>query len=194
MALVYSFILPFPTKGLIFGNFLVDFFITFFLVIYSSDVLGLAISALVKNTTAAMTVMPFVLIVQLIFSGTVFPLTGAASSLSDLTIAKWGQRVLCVEADLNNIPSQMARDEMKIIQNIDAFNDIKAYLTPEDSATLEKAISDEVSVAINRYTYRQIYEYKRSNVTKRWMYLILFTLVYAIVCVISLEFIDRDQR
>ena len=148
MALVYGLILPFPNEGLIFGNFLVDFFITFFLVIYSSDVLGLAISALVKNTTAAMTVMPFVLIVQLIFSGTVFPLTGAASSLSDLTIAKWGQRVLCVEADLNNIPSQMARDEMKIIQNIDAFNDIKAYLTPKDGAALEKAISNEVKVAI----------------------------------------------
>ena len=156
--------------------------------------LGLAISSLVKNTTAAMTVMPFVLIVQLIFSGTVFPLTGAASTLSDLTIAKWGQRVLCVEANLNNIPSQMARDEMKIIQNVQAFNDIKASLQPADAEAFENAVSKEINETISRYTYRQIYDYKRSNVTKRWMYLVIFTLVYALICVISLEFIDRDKR
>lgn len=194
MSMIYLFILPFPTEGLIFGSFIVDLFITFFLVIYSSDVLGLAISSMVKNTTAAMTVMPFVLIVQLIFSGTIFPLTGAASSLSNLTIAKWGQRVLCVEANLNNIPSQMVQDEMKIIQNVQAFQDVKKNLSPKDAASFEEAVSKEIGVAINRYTYRKIYEYKRSNVTNRWMYLVEFTLIYALICVISLEFIDKDQR
>ena len=194
MTLVYGFILPFPTYGLVFGSFFVDLFVTFFLVIYSSDVLGLAISALVKNTTAAMTVMPFVLIVQLIFSGTIFPLTGAAKSLSDLTIAKWGQRVLCVEANLNEIPSQMARDEISIIQSIDSVKKLKESLPKEYQDKFDQTITNEVNVAISRYTYRSIYEHRRSNVVSRWMYLVIFTLAYAFICVISLEFIDRDQR
>ena len=88
----------------------------------------------------------------------------------------------------------MARDEMKIIQNVQAFNDIKASLQPADAEAFENAVSKEINETISRYTYRPIYDYKRSNVTKRWMYLVIFTLVYALICVISLEFIDRDQR
>ncbi len=194
MTLIYDLILPFPARGLVFGSFFIDLFITFFLVLYSSDVLGLAISAMVKNTTAAMTVMPIVLIFQLIFSGTVFPLTGLAKSFSNITIAKWGQRILCVEANLNEIPSQMVRDEAAIIQNIDAIQELKENLPPDYAEKLDETIDDQVNMAISRYTYRKIYEYKKSNVLDRWGYLALFCLIYAAICTISLEFIDKDQR
>ena len=48
---------------------IVDFGISMFLITYASDMLSLWVSSLARTTTAAMTIMPFVLIFQLVFSG-----------------------------------------------------------------------------------------------------------------------------
>ena len=61
----------FPETGVFFPP-LLELMITFFLIIYSSDVLGLLVSGIVKNENTAMTVMPFILIVQLVMSGMIF--------------------------------------------------------------------------------------------------------------------------
>lgn len=81
----------------------------------AADMMGLAVSSVVKSTTTAMTVMPFLLIIQLIFSGSIFPLTGPAQKVSALTISKWGQRVLCIEANLNEIPSVALEQEPDLV-------------------------------------------------------------------------------
>ena len=47
----------FPETGVFFPP-LLELMITFFLIIYSSDVLGLLVSGIVKNENTAMTVMP----------------------------------------------------------------------------------------------------------------------------------------
>lgn len=194
MVFIYGIFTNFPKEGLIFGNFYVDLFITFFLVVYSSDVLGLAISSVVRNTTTAMTIMPFILIVQLIFSGSIFPLTGFAKSISNLTISKWGQRVLCIEANLNELPSELFDSEIDMIketQIVETLTDILPEEVVEDAwESMEKSLQD----FLHDYTYRKIYSYEEELVLRRWGYLILFTLLYAAVCVISLEFIDRDKR
>ena len=64
--------------GVVTPFFMVDLAMTFFLISFSSDMLSLMISSLSKNTTSAMTVMPFVLVFQLVFSGGVFALQGEA--------------------------------------------------------------------------------------------------------------------
>ena len=81
-----------------------ELFITFFWVIYSADVLGMAVSCIVKNETAAMTAMPFVLIIQLVMSGAVFSLDGAASVISHFTISRWGVNAICTTANVANMP------------------------------------------------------------------------------------------
>ncbi len=58
-----------PDKALITPWPVVDFAITLFLVTYCADMLALLISSFARTTTAAMTIMPFLLIVQLLFSG-----------------------------------------------------------------------------------------------------------------------------
>lgn len=68
--------------------------ITFFLIIYSSDVLGLMISAVVRKAEQAMTVMPFVLIIQLLYAGLIFELKGISDKISSITISKWGWRAI----------------------------------------------------------------------------------------------------
>lgn len=183
MIIIYRIFMQFPEKGLVTGNFYADVFICFFLILYASDMMGLAVSSVVKSTTAAMTVMPFLLIIQLILSGSIFPLSGPAKSLSNLTISKWGQRVLCIEANLNEIPSttlEQELEQLKIFGGLDTVVD----LIPEET----------VSDMSSKMTYRKIYDYKAELVTKRWLYLLGFVALFAAVSVLSLELVDYDKR
>ena len=52
----------FPAQGVVTRWGMVDMGITFLLTIYAADMFALMISAMVRNTTTAMTVMPFMLI------------------------------------------------------------------------------------------------------------------------------------
>lgn len=194
MVIIYGIFTNFPEEGLVFGSFYVDLYITFFLILYASDVLGLAVSSLVKNTTSAMTVMPFILIIQLIFSGSIFPLSGIGRQVSDLTISKWGQRALCIEANLNELPSELLDSELDMLRNMDSVKELKELLPAESWESLDGMVEDELQEFLHEYTYRRIYKYEKELVTRRWGYLLAFIAIYAAVCVISLEFIDRDKR
>ena len=65
-------------------------FISFFLIIYASNALGILISALVKNTETAMTVMPFVLLIQLVLAGNIKLEKLYLQAISCLMISKNG--------------------------------------------------------------------------------------------------------
>lgn len=194
MVFIYGIFTNFPKEGLVSGNFYIDLFVTFFLVVYSSDILGLAISSVVRNTTMAMTIMPFILIVQLIFSGSIFPLTGFAKSISNLTISKWGQRVLCIEANLNELPLELLDSELDMIGKMEIFETLETFLPEEVIETAQESVEEALQDFLHDYTYRKIYSYEKDLVLRRWGYLVLFTVLYAAVCVLSLEFIDRDKR
>ncbi len=94
----------FPKEG-VFFTFApaLDFLISYFLIIFSADSLGIAISSLVKTENTAMTVMPFALIVQLVMSGTIFELKGIAKSISYVTTSRWGIAALCASAKINDL-------------------------------------------------------------------------------------------
>lgn len=67
----------------------ISYFLTIFLTIYSADALGLFISSIVKNVEQAMTVMPFVILLQFLFSRNL-PLDGLLKFLSYLTVSRYG--------------------------------------------------------------------------------------------------------
>lgn len=88
----------FPLKGFIIQqSFLL--YTVLLVTIFTSDSLALSISSVVKTETMAMTVMPFVLIIQLVMSGTVFELSGATRVMSYFTISKWGLNGVCTIAN-----------------------------------------------------------------------------------------------
>ena len=64
-------------------------FITNFLTVLASVALSLAISAAVKTENAANSLLPLVMIPQIIFSGVLFNLEGIARPLSWLTMSRW---------------------------------------------------------------------------------------------------------
>ena len=80
-----------------------ELYITFLLLIYSSDVLGIMVSSIVRTSNTAMTVMPFVLIIELIMCGYIFELDGFTEKLSYLTVSKWTLNALCTTANVNEM-------------------------------------------------------------------------------------------
>ena len=69
---------------------------------------GLLISSLVRTTDRAMSIVPIVLIPQVVFSGAVFDLTGWAKPLSYLTVSHWCLAALCSTVRLNDMASRVA--------------------------------------------------------------------------------------
>ncbi len=96
--------LKIPAQGFFFSSMKVDLGVSIFLVTFSADMLSLLISSLVHTTTAAMTLMPFVLIFQLVFSGGVFKLPAWGSGLTSLTISGNGLKCIAAQADYNSLP------------------------------------------------------------------------------------------
>ena len=83
---------------------IVDLGISMLLITYASDMLSLFISTLARNTTTAMTIMPFVLIFQLVFSGGLLTLPTWTEHLTSFTISNPGLRVIAAQADTNSRP------------------------------------------------------------------------------------------
>ncbi len=83
---------------------IVDIGISMLLITYASDMMSLFISSISHTTTGAMTVMPFVLIFQLVFSGGIIPLPKAIEGLSDLTISSYGIRAVVSQTGYNEQP------------------------------------------------------------------------------------------
>lgn len=74
-------------------NFLL-LILAFFMVIFSSSMMGLTISAFVANTSSATSMLPIVLLPQVILSGGLFPIADvepeAAQMIFNVAVAKWG--------------------------------------------------------------------------------------------------------
>ena len=67
----------------------IEIMITIWLTMLASVALGLLISSFFRNSDKATTVAPFVLIIQLVFSGMLFQLEGAKETISYITFSRW---------------------------------------------------------------------------------------------------------
>ncbi len=94
--------MKFPEQGLFTNWFYLDFGFTILLITFAADMMSLWISALSRTTTTAMTIMPFVLVFQLIFAGGVITVPQAAEPVSMLTVSSPGFKALATQADINN--------------------------------------------------------------------------------------------
>ena len=180
--------IKFPTEGFITKWFLLDIWITIFLITYASDITSLFISCVVHNTTTAMTVMPFMLIFQLVFSGGAFTLSGPAAWMTNLTISKYGLVALCAQGNYNSLRS------------VTLWNTI--FRVRESSPELKEALRqvekagklDEILVRSGEAMQEAAYEMTKHNIFTCWAHLVMFTVIFAVLSVIVLEFIDNDRR
>ncbi len=116
-----------PSMG-VFMPLVLELTMTFFIIIYSSDLLGLMISCIVKTPQTAMTIMPFVLILQLIMSGMIFELSGFTEGLSYLMISKYGMDAICISTNVQSMtPSYIAHNSE---YDYNFLNLLKMWLLP----------------------------------------------------------------
>lgn len=182
----------FPEEGLITGSFLIDFGLTMFLTTYAADMMALAVSSLVKNTTTAMTVMPFLLIFQLVFSGGVFSLRGIGAKLTNFTIAKWGLNGLCTLGNYNSLPMVSLWNSLWKFRSIE-FEGTRSVEMVTDFI-LENDMKDELLLEAGQYNMNAAYNFTAGNLLSCWGVLLLVIVIFAVLSVVLLEFIDRDKR
>lgn len=93
-----------PGKGIILGSALLECGITIVLLTFAADAMGLFLSSLVRKSETANVMAPYILIVQLIFSGILFTMEGAAEVLSYAMLSRWGMEALGSISDVNELP------------------------------------------------------------------------------------------
>ena len=94
----------FPSEGTVIGIYFVEMFVTIFLITFSADMMSLFLSSIVHTTTAAMTLMPFILIFQLIFSGGILAIPKSLRPVCDYSISSYGIRCVAAENGYNEQP------------------------------------------------------------------------------------------
>lgn len=99
-----------PEKGLTCDFAWAEYYVSIFLVMYSADTLGLMISCFVKSEQLASQLSPYILIVQLLFSGVLFAMEGAASGVSALMLSRWGMEALGSISNLNELPLRLQEE------------------------------------------------------------------------------------
>ena len=108
-------------------NILIDSYwdiqIICFLSILSAAALGLCISAIVKNSNIAMSIIPLILVPQLLFSGMLFKLEGVGEFVSNFILCRWSVEGLGTSANLNDLTH--------IVQTINPLAEVE----PEDYFT-----------------------------------------------------------
>ena len=107
----------FPSEGLFSPWLIVDLGISMVLISYASDMLSLWVSALSRSSTTAMTIMPFVLIFQLVFSGGMLTLPQWSEPFTHFTISNPGLKVIAAQSDINNRPFVTITDMMHKMRN-----------------------------------------------------------------------------
>lgn len=102
----------FPQQGFITPWFMLDLGVTVFLITYSAAMISLFFSSLAHTTTAALTIMPFLLIFQLVFSGGIFSLPAWSQGLSSFTLSNYGLKCVAAQAGYNQLPTMMGWDTL----------------------------------------------------------------------------------
>ncbi len=181
-----------PGESLITRWPVVDIGITLFLVTYCADMLALLVSSIARTTTAAMTVMPFLLIVQLLFSGGFFNLPQQAMPLTNLTATKWGLTALCIQGDYNSLPMVSIWNSAVKLKNVEVEGE--RPLLEVLSYIEENNRRDELLMMSAQQNQKPEYTFDKSLLIECWIWLAFWIIVYIVVAVVLLEFIDKDKR
>lgn len=131
----------FPSPGYMTRSMMIDVGISMLLISYASDMLSLFISSVAHTTTGAMTVMPFVLIFQLVFSGGLLPLPDWTRPLANFTISNYGIKVIAAQSGYNEAPMVTAWNTLEKMRGNEiggtvTLGQVLELLSDEDNAFL----------------------------------------------------------
>ena len=134
--------IDFGSKGILTRSLWLDLAITIFLITFAADMLALLISSIVRTTTSAMTVMPFVLIFQLVFSGGIFSLPAWTRPLTNITLSNPGLTCICAQSNYNSLPMASAWNALRGMRDTEIggtfrLEDVLKYADEENAQNSE---------------------------------------------------------
>lgn len=141
-----------------------EIWLTMVLTIFASASMGLIVSSLVRNADRAMAFAPFVLIVQLLFSGVLFALGDGALVISKITVSRWSMECLGNTADLNALPYKEIETETGELMKIPAK------------------------------PYEDFFVRTSEHLWHTWLILFLIMLICGVVSTIVLRNLKKDKR
>lgn len=116
-------------EGILFDSFYFEMVFTVWITAVTSAAMGLVVSAVVRTGDKAMAAAPFVLIVQLLFSGILFELKGVAEYISYVTVSRWSVEALGSITHLNDLDLRMQEDFPGLAHEAeDLFTDTSKHL------------------------------------------------------------------
>lgn len=163
VCLAFGFFRDCPSDGAMMPSF-IEYFITIFLLTFGSSVMGIMVSSISGNPTTAMTIMPFVLILQLIMSGVLFELSGFSETVANITFSKWGMSAFGSSGDMNSLEHAMA-----------------------------KKLPEMAQMIADQYPVDEVYDQEAGTLITAWLWCIGITVVSAVVSVVSLKIKNRDS-
>ncbi len=182
---VYVTKLQLPMTDFLLGKE-VNWLISFFLILYASDMLGLLLSSLSPNGETANFLSPICLIGQILFSGTVWPMDNLVSRCM---IARWGMASLGSLIDMGNIHSDMtdllSSDEQRMLN---ALLTSSGYKLDE----FEKILSDRF-ISLSGIDI-SLYQKTGSHIVITWGYLIIIIIVLLAINVLVVRMVKFRRR
>lgn len=100
---ICTLFVDFPKEGAVIGISSIEYILSIFLITFSADIMGFLISSLCPSNDIANRSLPFILMVQFIFSGQLFELGDTLDKVSKFTISKWGMELLGSIGDITNL-------------------------------------------------------------------------------------------
>ena len=183
-----------PAQGIITPWGILDIGITILLTTYAADMMALMVSCIVKTTTTAMTVMPFLLIFQLIFSGGFFKLEGPVESLKYATISYWGMNSLCAIGRFNQLPMVTLWNTLIDFKDLTLFGEGDIPLLYILQQVEKRGYRDDFLLWSGSFKTEAAYASTPANVWNCWQAIVLLLIIFAVIAGIALLFVDRDKR
>lgn len=149
-----------------------DLYVTFFLVVFGADTMAMFVSSLVRKENTAMTIMPFILIVQLVMSGAIFSLGEAASAVANVTISKWGLEAVLRISDKSTLLFGSPIDQANPNPTYRSYFWCQKYLNP--APTNGDPEAEKLLLA--------------------WGVMILITVVFLAASTLILRLVEKDKR
>lgn len=96
-----------PDHGVILNSISNEYWVSLFLIVFATDLMGLTVSAFVRKQEKTTMFSPYILIAQLLLSGSLFELKGSMKTISNYMISKWGMEALGATSRLNGLPARL---------------------------------------------------------------------------------------
>ncbi len=128
--------LTYPSFAGLIATPILEFFITTYLTSLGGVALGLAVSAFASSADRAVSVVPIMLIPQIIFAGLIFKIEGAAEWLSKLTASHWAMAAFGSSLNLNQFCEQIKTATGQTCSNLKFYTHTQNFLLERWAALL----------------------------------------------------------